>query len=213
MKGDLHLERRMQKDLIVSEDVYIGGLFDIIQWLVLDLEGYCKDENRYFGVMLSYFKTMRDEFSRFNMDCDNDLCTIYGKIFYLYKPIVVKEFGKLETRKLSQADRIIVMIKRILDMLEEEGSIREYKKLENIKNVNIIITKMFDRIRNDGKKAGLNYMIKIMRQNIDTGKVGKISVDEYSMKSEVEKRKSYLQPVKDDGIIMEETKGTTVWNG
>ena len=213
MKNDLHLDRRMQKDLIVSEEVYINGLFDIIQWLVFDLENYCKEENRYFGIMPTYFKTMKDEFNNFNICCTDDLCTLYGKIFYLYKPVIVKEFGKLETRKLSKADRLIVIIKRILDMLEEEGSKREHVKLGNIKNVNAIITRMFDRIRNEGKKAGLNWMIKVMRLNIETGIVGKISIDEFSMQSEIEKRALYKQPVQNDGVIMEETKGKTVWKG
>lgn len=211
MKNDLHLDRRMQKDLIVSEEVYISGLFDIIQWLVMDLENYCKEENRYFGIMPTYFKTMKDEFNNFNIGCTDDLCTLYGKIFYLYKPVIVKEFCKLETRRLSKADRLIVMMKRILDMLEEEGSKREHIKLRNIKNVNAIITKMFDRIRNDGKKAGLNWMIKVMRLNIETGIIGKISIDEFSMQSEIAKRALYKQPVQNDGIIMEETKGKTVW--
>lgn len=213
MKNDLHLDRRMQKDLIVSEEVYISSLFDTVQFLVFDLETYCKEENRYFGIMPTYFRTMKTEFSSFNRGCTDDLCNIYGKTFYLYKPVIVKEFCKLETRRLSKADRLIVMVKRILDMLEEEGSKREYVKLDNIKNVNIIITKMFDRIRNEGKKAGLNWMIKTMRQNIETGIVGKICIDEFSMQSEIEKREHYKQPVKNDGVIMEETKGKTVWKG
>lgn len=214
MKIDLHLERRTKTDLIVSEEVYMDGIFDIIQWLVCDLETYVKDEGRYFGIMPTYFKDMRKIISSFNTGCTEDLCDIYGKIFYLFKPIIINEFMRLGIKRLSNADRIIVIMKKILDMLEEEGTNRNHEKLKNFKDLNSIITKMFDRIRNNNKKTNLRLLINTFKQYIDLGKVGKMNVDEWSMKSEINRRDSYYnQPVKNGGTIYSETKGTTVWKG
>lgn len=211
---DFHLERRTKTDLIVSDEVYIDGIFDIVQWLMCDLEFYVKDEGRYFGIMPTYFKDMKKIISSFNSGCTEDDCDIYGKIFYLFKPIIVNEFVRLGVRRLSNADRIIVMIKRILDMLEEEGDIRNHEKAKNFKDLNIIITKMFDRIRNHNKKTDLKFMINTLKQYIDLGKVGKVNIDEWSMKSEISRRDSYFnQPVKNEGTIYSETQGTTLWKG
>jgi hypothetical protein len=53
-----------------------------------------------------------------------------------------------------------------------------------------------------------------MKQNIDTGRVGKICVDEFSMKQEIERREQFRQqPVENNGVIIDETKGKTVWRG
>ncbi len=215
MKNDLHLERRMQKDLIVSEEVYIGGLFDIVQWLILDMEEYAKEERRYFGIMPTYFSTMKSSISDFNRDCTEFDCDIYGKIFYLLKPIVVDEFSRLEKKKLSKADRLIVISKRILDLLEMIGSEDNVsynkKQLNNIVSVNVIITKMFDRIRNDGKNTELKFMIGTMKDFIMSGKVGKSEVHTFSMQDEIDKRViNKQQPIKNNTII-EETQGKTVW--
>lgn len=215
MKNDLHLERRMQKDLIVSEEVYISGLFDIVQWLILDMEEYAKEERRFFGIMPTYFATMRLSISEFNSDCTEMDCDIYGKIFYLLKPIIVNEFSRLENKKLSKADRLIVISKRILDLLELVGSDVDVdyskEKLDNIKATNVIITKMFDRIRNDGKHTELKFMIGAMKDFIVSGRVGKSEIHMFSMKDEMDKRITYKQqPIKNNTII-EETQGKTIW--
>ena len=209
--NDLHLDRRVQKDLIVSDDVYICGLFDIVQWLVFDMEGFAKEEGRYFGIMPTHFYNMKQAFSRFNKGCTEDMCDIYGKIFYLFKPLIINEYGKLGDRKLSKADRIIVISKRILDLLVSIGEERDHEKLEPMKSVQEIITKMFNRIRNDGKNIELRRLIALMKQYIDKGVVGKICVDEFSMQSEIEKREAGRQPVTNDGAMVSENNGRTIW--
>jgi len=213
MKNELNLERRVQKDLVVSDDLYLEGLFDIVQWLLCDLESYIKDENRFFGIMPIYFRDIKKSVSSFNQDCTEDECNIYGKIFYLFKPIIIKEFVKLRLRRLSNADCLIVMIKRILDLLEDEGNKRESLKLKDFQGVNAIITKMFDRIKNNNKKSTLKTLIDSFRTYIDLGSVGRVCIDEFSMKNEISRRESFRSPIKDNGTIYSETKGTTVWKG
>ena len=213
MKKDLHLERRMQTDLIVSEEVYLSSLFDIVQWLVLDMEEFAKDEGRFFGIMPTYFITMRNSISRFNMNCTEDDCDIYGKVFYLLKPVIVNEFFRLENKKLSKADRLIVISKRLLDLISTIGHEIGYEieKLSNIEDVNVIITKMFDRIRNDGKNTELKFMTNIMKDFISTGRVGKSEIHSFSMKDEMEKRAINKQQPIQNNTIIEETSGKTVW--
>lgn len=213
MKKDLHLERRMQTDLIVSEEVYISSLFDIVQWLVLDMEEFAKEEGRFFGIMPTYFMTMRNSISKFNATCTEDDCDIYGKVFYLLKPVIVNEFFRLENKKLSKADRLIVISKRLLDLISTTSKDMGYEreKLSRIEEVNVIITKMFDRIRNDGKNTELKFMINTMKDFIVSGRVGKSEIHSFSMKDELEKRTSYKQQPIQNNTIIEETSGKTVW--
>lgn len=209
--NDLHLERRIQKDLIVSDEIYIRGLFDIVQWFAMDLEWYAKEEGRCFGIMPIYFSNMKQAFTEFNRGCTEDDCDIYGKIFYLFKPLLIFEFQKLRDKKLSRADRMIVLCKHILDIVVEEGEQRDHEKLECMKVVQDIITRMFNRIKNDGKNMKMGRLTGLMRTYIDKGVVGKVCVDEFSMQSELDKRNAGRQPIKTDGTLVSENNGRTIW--
>lgn len=160
-----------------------------------------------------HFENIEKAISHFNRGCTEDDCDIYGKIFYLFKPIIMKEFYKLDSRKLSKADCLIVMCKRILDLVETVGKECEYIKIGDIRKVNLIITKMYDRIRNRNKQLELKYMISQMKEYMEEGRVGKSQIDEFSISSEISKRESYKQqPIVNNGTILEETKGTELWN-
>lgn len=213
MRNDFHLDRRIQKDLIVSEELYLSGLLDITQWLVLDLEQFLKDEGRFFGIMLTYFNTLKENYKTFNSDCTEDDCDIYGKIMYLFKPIILNEYRKLEQKRLSRADRVIVLMKRILDLLEPIAEKQGHIKTECIKNINSVITKIYDRIRNNGKLMELKYMTTTMKYYMEEGLVGKICVDEFGLQNETDKRNSNAQPISENNTMMEETKGTEIWIG
>ena len=67
MKNDFHLERRIHEDLIVSGDLYISGLIDITQWLILDLKQFLKEEGRFFGIMPTYVKTIEENYKIFRI--------------------------------------------------------------------------------------------------------------------------------------------------
>ena len=214
MRNDFHLERRIQKDLVVSEEIYLSGLFDITQWLIMDLEGFVKEEGRFFGVMPGYFISMKAYYSQFNQGCTEDDCDIYGKIMYLFKPILLHEYGKLEQRHLSKADRVIVMMKRILDMTEKIATSLSHPKTECIKGVNGIITKIYDRIKNNGKTLELRYMTTTMKSYLERGVVGKICVDEFGLQSEIDKRANNSKPIEPGkNIMMEENQGRELWKG
>ena len=213
IKNDFHLDRRIQRDLVISEELYISGLIDITQWLALDLEYFLKEENRFFGIMISYFKTIKDNYIIFNTGCTEEDCDIYGKIMYLFKPIILFEYRKLEQRRLSKADRLIVMIKRILDLLEPIAEDKCHIKTDCIKNINEVITKMYDRIKNNGKLLDLKYMTRTMKYYMEEGLVGKICVDEFGIQDEINKRANNSQPISENNIMMEETKGRELWIG
>ena len=213
MKNDFHLERRIQEDLIVSGDLYISGLIDITQWLILDLKQFLKEEGRFFGIMPTYVKTIEENYKIFNSDCTEADCDIYGKIMYLFKPIILHEYRKLEQRRLSKADRLIVIIKRILDFLEPIAEKQGHKKIDCIKNINEIITKIYDRIKNNGKLLDLKYMITTMKYYMEEGLVGKICIDEFGIQDEINRVFINSKPISDNNTMMEETTGKEIWTG
>ena len=211
MKNNEYLERRVQKDLIISEDVYISGIFDITQWLILDLEEFIKMEKRYFGIMPIYFESLREYYKEFNVDCTEDMCNIYGKIFYLFKPLILEEFRKLEQKHLSQADRVIVIMKRLLDLIDSVAI--DHPKKEIFKGVNNIISKIYDRIRNNGKLTELKYLISSIRDYMERGVIGKIVIDEFGLLDEINKRIQNSKPITSNNVMMEEIGGKEIWTG
>ena len=214
MRNEFHLERRIQGDLIISEENYISGFFDITQWLIMDLETFMKDENRFFGIMPVYFERFKEYYSEFNKGCTETDCDIYGRIMYLFKPILIYEYKKLEQRRLSRADRVVVIMKRILDMIEDLPESQNHPKIDPIKQTNEIITKIYDRIRNNGKQLDLRFMINTMRSYFEKGIIGKICIDEFSIQSEISRQQINSKPITtENNIMMEENKGTVVWKG
>jgi hypothetical protein len=211
--NDFHLERRIQRDLIISEELYLSGIFDITQWLVMDLESFIKEEGRFFGIMPVYFNIMKNSYIQFNEGFTDSDCEIYGKIMYLFKPIILHEYKKLEQRRLSKADRIVVIMKRILDLTEELAVSQGHPKLTAMKQVNEIITKIYDRIKNNGKKLDLRYMITLMKTFYEKGVVGKLCVDEFGMQSEIDRVMNPKPIDSENNVMLEENKGTELWRG
>ena len=119
----------------------------------------------------------------------------------------------MEQRSLSKADRLIVIIKRILDFLEPIAEKQGHKKIDCIKNINEIITKIYDRIKNNGKLLDLKYMITTMKYYMEEGLVGKICIDEFGIQDEINRVFINSKPISDNNTMMEETTGKEIWTG
>lgn len=150
MDNYFNLERRLQKELI-SESSCIDGLVDISQCLFAELRTYLEEENRSFGIVTSYIKSLRSAYKDFNDDFQTEeSMETLGKTIYLYKPLIIGDFKKLCQKRLSKADSIITLMKRITDVILEISG-NNYNHLREVRTINKIITKLFDNIRNNGK--------------------------------------------------------------
>lgn len=178
--NDAYMDRRVQKDLNISEPMYLDGLLDITQILMIELEKLLDDENRRFGIMMSYLNSIFEAYKKSAPENESDL-EILDKSLYLFKPAILKAYYQLRKRNLSKADSVIVILKRILEF------ITEYKTWEHVKNartIHKIITKIFDNIRNIGKKAKLTYLTDYMKKYMELGLVGKYVLDHFSLEEE-----------------------------
>lgn len=179
--NDAYLEKRIQKDLNIAEPVYLDGLLDITQTLVLELEKLLDTEGRKFGIMISYLDSMFEAFTKAEEGVEESTYEIYEKILYLYKPLILKEYRKLRRRNLSKADCIIVILKRVLEVITEKP---DWEHVKNARTIHKIVTKLFDNIRNTGKKASLSSLTGYIENYLDLGVVGKYRLDHISIEEE-----------------------------
>lgn len=172
----------------IPESTYAIGILDVIDFLVVDLTEQLKEENRCFGIVKSYLKSISDAYGKIYPDVTEDDIEVYGRILYLLKPLLRKEFKRLVNKKLSHADSIICIIRKLLIIIEEVPEFIYKKELGTIKKV---IDRLYDNIRNRSKKDSLFNLANTIRTFMSEGKVGKYCLDKFTVK-DVEIKKEPL---------------------
>lgn len=164
----------------ITTNDYCEALLDICQFLHLDMQKFLECEGRYRGTAKTLWCNMREAWKRMNLKVDEDNIEIYGHILAYLRGSVYKEFSRLKNRKLSAADRIIVLIKRLLDISREYASddFRFKKELESAYKGN---QKLYDNIRNYAKKDSLYVFSDKIRNAIQEKKVGKYQQDDFDL--------------------------------
>lgn len=192
-------ENRISDERINEEYTYLDGLMYIVKVLVGELDTLLIDENRHFGIMISYLGSINQAFGRlFNEETlENE--QIYQKIMFLYKPIIIKEYKKLCRRKVSRADSIIVIVHKILELVNESD---DYPGKKELRTIHKVICKVFDNIRNNSKKSSLYSMVNMIRIYKDCGYIGKSPLRTISI-AEEEKGKEKI-PLIGSGIRLNE---------
>ena len=176
------LERRVQTGEYVGDSIYASGLFRICQYLFLDLSDLLETEGRRFGVMISYLDSVYQICKLVNIENDDDTSQ---KIIYLYKPLVISEFKRLCRKHISRADAVIILLKRILEIITEIDSFQFSREAKSLLK---IVDKLFDNIRNKAKNTSLEKMTTWMTDFLDQGLVGRYGLDKMSILDEEEKR-------------------------
>lgn len=171
---ETYLEKRIQKNSYVPEDEYATGLLRLLQFLFCDLNELLEKEGRRFGIVLSYLNSIYRTYQKVEFNNMSD----YNKIIYLLKPIIIRSYKRLCKRKVSEADSVIVLIKKILEIIDD---LPEYKYNKEVKTLMKIITKLFDNIRNRNKNTSLNLLIGFIQTNMESGEVGKYELDHISL--------------------------------
>jgi hypothetical protein len=172
----------------ISSPIYAIGILDVIDFLVVDLTEQLKEENRCFGIVKSYLKSINDAYSKIYPNITEDDIEVYGKILYLLKPLLRKEYKRLVNKKLSPADSIICIIRKLLNIIEEVPEFIYKKELGTIKKV---IDRLYDNIRNRSKKDSLFNLANTIRTFMSEGKIGKHCLDKFTIK-DIEVKKEPL---------------------
>lgn len=203
VKQENFLTKRIQKDLYVPQFTYLYGLLDIIKFLYTDLKKLLDDEGRYFGIMPIFMSRVDRLFITLDKDITQEDIDIYSRILYLFKPLIGKEYKKLRQRRVTRADCVITIIKKILEIVLEDPDFPHYKE---VKRVHKIFLKLFNNIKNAGKNYSLFKLSENMKKYLNTGQVGKYSIVKYSIMDEDNKISRNKDILTEPKIKMEETK-------
>ena len=116
------IEKRIAENIQVPEDMYLEGLLDITGFLFSELTQFLENEHRYIGITKSYIHTVKLTIERIDQSVRPEDIEIYGRILYLYKPFLKKEFKRLRNKKLTAGDSVIVIINKIIEIIVQEKS-------------------------------------------------------------------------------------------
>lgn len=206
-----YLTKRVNKKEIIGKPLYAEGVFDILSFLFVDLWELMKEENRFFGIIPVYKQNIQRSFNKVNSSITNfdDDIEVYGKILYLFKPIILKDYRRLCSKHLSKADAVIVLINKISEILENTPWFEHKSELKDIRK---IVEKLFSNIRNNAKKADLLPLISSINYYMEQGWIGKTALHDFHIKEEDELRKDKT-PIEGNGVRFTDNnnEGIVVW--
>jgi hypothetical protein len=188
-----NIDKRIDKDITINEDLFLSGLLDITDFLLVSLKAFLEKEGRFLGIVKSYMSSIDIAFEKFNNCLEDEDYEIFAKLLYLLKPIIIKEFNRLRRKKISEGDCVILIMRKLLNIIEENS---EYSYKREVKTILKIINKLFNNIRNKGKKDvmyNFSNQIKILKSS---GNIGKYSLDKLDL-TQLVREKSLLE---DDGL-------------
>lgn len=182
VKKNFSIEERVGKSNPNLElDLYISGLLDVCEFLIMELKRLMANEGRFFGIVKSYFDSFSDAYKIFNEKNTGEQMEVYGRILYLFKPLLRFEFKRLVRRGVSPADSDICLLHKILNILEE---VENYEHRKELRTITKIVDKLFDNIRNDRKNDPLFIMADTIRTHINKRSLGKFALDEFRLLEE-----------------------------
>lgn len=171
------LEKRVSSDKNISLIDWNESLIDVCQFLSTELKFYMSKENRNFGIVKLYFNELDNSFKAFNKDSDEEKINIYGSVLFLIKPVILSVYEKLKSRRLSEADSIIVILNKILSSIIQKDNCIHKSEVEAISK---IIENLWKNIRNSQKNSSLNFLVNTVEKYRTVGKTGKHNSDEFS---------------------------------
>ena len=147
-----NINKRIDTEVTICEDLFHCGLLDVTDFLCSSLKVFLEREGRYVGIVRSYISSLDSAYEKFNESLTEDESNVYGKILYLIKPLIVKEFNRLGSKKLSDGDCVILMIRKIISIIKESENFSHNKELKTIFK---IINRFYGNIKNKNKKDAM----------------------------------------------------------
>lgn len=186
-----NINKRIDTSITINEDLFHCGLLDATDFLCSSLKIFLENEGRYLGIVKSYISSLDLAYEKFNEFLNENESDIYGRILYLIKPIILKEFGRLKSKKLSEGDCVILIIKKIVSIIEESESFSHNKELRTISK---IINRFYNNIKNKNKKDVMFNFTNQIKTLRNKGCIGKYLLDKLDL----------TQLKREKGILTEE---------
>lgn len=187
-----------QENVEKNHQLYAAGLLDVVDFLVTDLWEQLEEENRLRGIVKKYREKVYAAYYQINSGMTESDLLLFGKILYLHKGLLRKEFNRLTTKRLSPADASITIIRRLLSIILEVEDLECKTEVESVKEV---IDNLWEYIKNKSKNDSLFNLADIVKTNLNKGSLGKYALDEFTLK-EPEYTKD---PIQDDGVRLNES--------
>ena len=204
MKTQDKIIERVQIGLRISEPDYFVGLLYLLNCLFSDYFKYIDEEGRSKGIMLRYQEEINQAFLDYFSECMTEVRYEYcGRVVFLYRNVIYNEY-KYMNKRLSPADRVIVIIKRILEFIyskDEDGATKNVP----LESINSITTCLYDNIRWKQKSTDCHRFIKNLARFFDSGLIGKQPLWKYSLKDDQERYTKRYQDLKESEVLMEDT--------
>ncbi len=193
MNEKLFLDKRAQAIPISQKEYLIFLLKGLYFYLINDLEKFLDKEGRYYGSMVSNIRKIRVSIKSIE-NPEDDLISqeeMINRIVYLYKPIIIQEYKKFLKKRVSKADSIICICKRIIDtvgpiLYSEDFTEEEEHAVDTIKT---IIESFYNNIKNRNKEYSCSTLTDLLSTCIDESLVGSYESERFSILREEEQRK------------------------
>ena len=136
-----------EKITIDSFNFYKESLYYLCNLLIPNLEYYLQEEGRYYGRVKSYLDSIKLAEKNGKEKIDDTNTIHYGKVVSLVKNQIKRDFQRLSKRRMSCADRIIILMRWILNLIKKnkikaaEAFILYRKKREEIRDEKSWLTK------------------------------------------------------------------------
>lgn len=193
MNERLFLDRRAQAVPISQKEYLIFLMRGLFLSLLNDLEKFLDKEGRYYGIMVTNIRKIRQAIKSLEIPEEEfmDHTELENRIIYLYKPIVVQEHKKFLRKRVSKADSIICICKKVLDissplMVDVDFSDKDITSVELVQS---IIDHFYDNIKNKNKEYSCSLLTDILSSCIDESLIGSYESGGFSIVREEERRK------------------------
>lgn len=167
-----NIDRRIDKNVVVEDNIYFNALLHLCETIIPTFKDFLEKEGRFSGLAKSYVHSIQETFSYINEEVEDKEFEIYEKIIYIFKPTILKEFNYLKSRRLSEGDSIIIILRKIMEILID-SSPSDYEYIRRMKTIHKILSKFYENIKNTKKSAKLFQLSDNLKYCIEKTAVGK----------------------------------------
>lgn len=189
MKKRFSIDQRVNQNETIDTQYYALCLVDILEFLYQDLKDHLKKEGRYFGVINTYMEKIAVAFNKINKNVSNEEMVCFGKVLFLLKPVFQREYKRLVEKRLSEADTIICIMRKMVQIINEVKD--SENRRSDLKEIEEVINNLWNNIRNKSKNDKLFNFADTIKTSMYRGIVGKYNLDSFTI-SPTEKPKEIM---------------------
>lgn len=167
---------RILQGTIIPLPQYLCAVLNLTEELTRNLTEKLKKEGRWSGLAKSYVHSMWEAFSHTNIEITEEEEEVFERLLWLMKKTISYEYNSLiKTRKLSEGDSMIVILKRTFEIVLEKAP-EGWEYTRRVRTLLKLIDKFFTNIKNPKKSVRLFSYSDFLKGCIEKGSIGKRSI-------------------------------------